>query len=60
LKIITGYLKQDKGEIIIDGKNILENIYEARQAFSYVQQDDFLYNELTAGEHVHYWLKVRG
>jgi ABC-type multidrug transport system ATPase subunit len=60
MKIITGYLKQDKGEIIIDGKNILDNIYEARQAFSYVQQDDFLYNELTAGEHVHHWLKVRG
>jgi len=47
LNIMTGKVKQDQGETRIMGRKIFDNINEARSVFSFVQQDDFLFNELT-------------
>ena len=57
---MTGFFKQDSGETIINGRNILDNLFEAREIFSFVQQDDFLFNELTVAEHISLCLKIRG
>ena len=36
LKIMTGFMKQDSGVTLIMGRNILDNLFEARKTFSFV------------------------
>jgi phospholipid/cholesterol/gamma-HCH transport system ATP-binding protein len=56
LKHVVGLLKPDKGEVWVDGRNVvemdLEELYEVRRNVGYVFQFAALFDSLTIGENV--------
>ena len=45
LNLISGLIKPQKGEILVDGVNIFENIQEWRNKLGYVSQSVFLIDD---------------
>ena len=47
MNIITGYLSSDSGEVLINGKNILDDPAEAKRSIGYLPEIPPLYNDMT-------------
>ena len=59
LKMINGLLKPDEGEILISGKNILnEDIISLRRKIGYVIQGNGLFPHMTVAENIGYIPKL--
>lgn len=54
LNILNGSEKPQKGKILINDKDLLTNEKELMGLLGYVPQDDFLIEELTVRENLHY------
>lgn len=52
IKHIIGTMEQKKGEILINGKSLKQDIEQYRKQFSYVPETPVLYDELTLDEHL--------
>ncbi len=52
VRIISGLLKQNKGEIIIDNEKILPNSFNYRTKFGYVFEEPMYINKLSAKEYI--------
>ena len=60
LKMINGLILPDKGEIHIDGRNILaEDLIELRRNIGYVIQGNILFPHLTVAENIAYVLHLK-
>ena len=60
LKMINGLVLPDKGEIYIDGKNILEeDLIALRRNIGYVIQGNILFPHLTVTENIAYVLRLK-
>ncbi|KRW98659.1 P-loop containing nucleoside triphosphate hydrolase [Pseudocohnilembus persalinus] len=60
INILTGIMKQDEGEIIINGKNPKQQIQQIRKKIGICPQFDILWNELTAKEHLQIFCQIKG
>jgi phospholipid/cholesterol/gamma-HCH transport system ATP-binding protein len=60
LRLILGLLRPDKGDILIDGQSVVkasgDALNEIRQSIGMVFQDGALFDSLTVGENIGYWL----
>jgi len=54
IKMLTGILKPSAGEIIIANQDIQKNPAEAKKSVGYVPDDPYLYDRLTAREHIQF------
>ena len=52
MNIITGYISPTSGEVIIDGKNTMENSREARKNIGYLPEQPPLYADMTVREYL--------
>jgi len=52
IKHIIGLMTPQKGEILLDGVSIKDNIDQYRSSFSYIPETPVLYDELTLKEHL--------
>ena len=50
MKSITGVLKIDEGEILLDEKNIAENDIESKKKIGFLPENNPLYNEMFVKE----------
>lgn len=54
IKMIVGILKQDSGNITIDGIDTIDNPIEAKMKFSYVPDSPELYDKLTGIDYLNF------
>lgn len=59
MNIITGYLSSDSGEVLIDGKSILEDPKEAKKRIGYLPEIPPLYNEMTVKDYLVFMYKLK-
>lgn len=59
LRLILGLVRPDRGEILVDGRNVVtagrDELNTIRQNIGMVFQDGALFDSLTVGENVGYW-----
>ena len=55
LKILSGLILADKGEILINDQNYDRNNYLIKKQIAYVPDEPFLYPKLTGEEHMHFY-----
>ena len=60
IKIISGLLKKNKGEVLILGKNIDKHSTFTKQNMGIVPQNITIYNDLTASENVSFFASLYG
>jgi len=60
LRLILGLVRPDRGDILIDGESVVkadpDKLNEIRQQIGMVFQDGALFDSLTVGENIGYWL----
>jgi len=60
LRIITGYLYPTKGDVLIDGKSVLEDPLFCKKKLGYLPEDNPLYTDLTPREYLTFCAQARG
>jgi ABC-2 type transport system ATP-binding protein len=60
MRMITGTLQPDEGEILFDGEPISENPTEAKRRVGYLPEANPLYDELLVAEYLEYVAEIRG
>ncbi len=60
LRVITGFLYPTKGEVFIDGKNVLEEPLYCKKKLGYLPEDNPLYTDLTPREYLSFCAEARG
>ncbi len=60
MRMITGYLTADSGEIIIDGKDISLNEKESKKKIGYMSESAPLYGDMIVQDYLEYVAKVHG
>ena len=60
MRIITGYLKPDRGYAKVAGYDILKEPQEVKKRIGYLPEDNPLYNDLTPVEYLKFVGEVRG
>ena len=58
IKMMTGLLHPDQGQVRIDGVDLAVNPLEAKRRFGLVQESPVLYEKLTAREFVHFMARL--
>lgn len=58
VSIITNSIKADKGEVIIEGKNVLESDFNTSKYLGYVPQENCLFEKLTVKQNIEFWSKA--
>jgi len=58
LSLLTGILKPDKGQILLDGKNISKE--SIKQSIGYVPQATSLLTELSSHDNIKFWAAAHG
>jgi len=59
MNIITGYIGADDGDVIVDGKSILEEPDEVKTCFGYLPEIPPLYMDMTPTEYLYYAAKLK-
>ncbi|NIA31015.1 MAG: ATP-binding cassette domain-containing protein [Actinobacteria bacterium] len=59
MKCLIGLLKPDKGEILIDGENAVENSISVKKRIGYAPEDPVLYDYLTGMEFLEFITDLR-
>ncbi len=60
MNIITGFIEQTAGEVIIDGYNTIKKPQKAKKQIGYMPEGVPLYGDLTVKEFVTYMAELRG
>ena len=60
MRMITGTLQPDEGEILFDGVPIAERLTEAKRRVGYLPEANPLYDELLVAEYLAYVAELRG
>ena len=60
MRLLTGYLQQDSGEVSVYGFNIAENREDALRKIAYVPENAPLYPEMSVYEYLHFAGSLRG
>lgn len=60
MNIITGYISPTSGEVIIDGKNTMDNSREARKSIGYLPEQPPLYGDMTVSEYLNFVCDLKG
>jgi len=60
MRMITGTLQPDEGEILFDGESIAEHLTEAKRRVGYLPESNPLYDELLVAEYLAYVAELRG
>jgi ABC-type multidrug transport system ATPase subunit len=58
LKILAGVLNYTRGEIIVNGYNLRNNLYQLKNMIGFVSDEDLLYDELTVYENLYLTAKL--
>lgn len=58
LKILVGYLKPEKGSILLDHKDILSDMREMRKLVGYTTQENSFYDKLSVVENMRYYARL--
>ena len=60
LRLILGVVRPEKGDILVDGQSVVkangDALNQIRQQIGMVFQDGALFDSLTVGENIGYWL----
>lgn len=59
MNIITGYISSDSGEVLIDGKSILDEPKEAKKLIGYLPEMPPLYNEMTVWKYLEFMFRLK-
>ena len=59
MNIITGYISCDSGEVLIDGKNILEDPKAAKSRMGYLPEIPPLYNDMTVEKYLEFMFRLK-
>lgn len=59
MNMITGYIEPTKGDIFINGYNILKNPKKAKRLIGYMPENTPLYEDLTVEEFVQYLAELK-
>ena len=59
MNIITGYISCDSGDVLIDGKNILEEPKEAKSRIGYLPEIPPLYNDMTVIKYLEFMFRLK-
>lgn len=57
--MITGHLKPDSGEILINDKDIVKETKDARKFMGFCPQHNLLFDDLTVYEHLKFFAKLK-
>ena len=60
MRILTGFLKPNSGNIKINGLNLFSNLKESREFIGYVPEGSPLYNEMTTIDFLSFICEIRG
>lgn len=60
MRMITGTLQPDEGEVLFDGEPISEQLTEAKRRVGYLPEANPLYDELLVAEYLSYVAELRG
>ncbi len=60
MKMITGYLKMDEGEILIGGKSIAEEAEEIKKHIGYLPENTPMYNEMPVIDYMEFCAALQG
>ncbi len=60
LRVITGYLYPTKGDVLIEGKSVLEDPLFCKKKLGYLPEDNPLYTDLTPREYLTFCGQARG
>lgn len=60
MNMLTGYIEQTEGEIVIDGYNMLKKTKKAKKEIGYMPEGVPLYTDLTVKEFVTYMAEIKG
>ena len=59
MNMLTGFIEQTEGEIVIDGYNMLKKPKKAKKEIGYMPEGVPLYNDLTVKEFVTYMAEIK-
>lgn len=59
MNILTGYLSATKGDVVIDGTNILEDPEAVKSKIGYLPENPPLYPEMTVKEFLHFVCRLK-
>ncbi len=59
MNIITGYISSDSGEVLIDGKSILDDPKEAKKLIGYLPEMPPLYNDMTVQKYLEFMFRLK-
>ena len=54
MKILTGYLKPDEGEVLINDIDVLKNPLQAQKTIGYLPEHNALYTDMYVREYLHF------
>ncbi len=60
MNMLTGYIEQTEGDIIINGYNMLKKPKKAKKDIGYMPEGTPLYTDLTVREFVNYMAEIKG
>ncbi len=60
MNIITGYLASDKGEVLIDGEDMMKNPISAKRHIGYLPEKPPLYVNMTVSEYLEFVADLKG
>lgn len=60
IKMLTGMIPPTSGTAIINGYDIQTDLFKARESIGICPQHDILFDELTVGEHIAFYSRLKG
>lgn len=60
MRLVTGFLYPDEGDVIIEGYSILENPVAARKFIGYLPESNPLYDDLKVSEYLEFRGRIKG
>ena len=59
MRLLTGYLRPDEGEVVIDGVDLAADELGRKQLLGYVPEAGALYGEMTVTSYLRFWARLR-
>lgn len=60
ISLITGMIEKTIGSILVEGKELEDDVGEARRKMGLCTQKDVLYDDMTVADHLHYIASIKG
>ena len=59
MRVLGGQLQPDRGEVLLNGQSLYENLDALKRYVSYIPQEDAFDEQLTIGENLHFAAAIR-